>query len=75
MKGKSVRDLGIDSDNTMYINESLSFDTKALLYDTRVKCKTLGYSKIISDNGIIKVKVHDGNGVSWWAKIKQEGSK
>ena len=41
----------------IYLSESLSFDTKVLLYEVRKKCKTLGYTKIITDNGIIKVKV------------------
>ena len=44
----------------MYLNESLSFDTKGLL---RKKCKTLGYEKIITDNGIIEVKVD--NDTKW----------
>ena len=70
MKEKSAKDLGFDSENSILINESLSFDTRTLMFETRKKCKTLGYKKIVTDNGMIKVKTDDGNGVSWWVKIK-----
>lgn len=70
LKNKSAKDLGFDTENSIFVNESLSFDTRYLMFETRKKCKTLGYKKIITDNGVIKVKVDDGNGVTWWRKIK-----
>ena len=56
LKEKSTKDLGFSSENSIFINESLSFDTKKFLFDVRNKCRTLGYSYIITDNGTIKVK-------------------
>ena len=57
LKNKSIKDIGFQNETSIYLNESLSFDTKGLLYEFRKKCETLGYKKIITDNGIIKVKV------------------
>ena len=70
LKSKTAKDLGFDNDNSIFINESLSFDTRSLMFETRKKCRTLGYKKIVTDNGVIKVKVVDENGVTWWRKIK-----
>ena len=53
-----VKDLRFENDETtIYINESLSFDTRKLLHEIRNKCKRLGFKKIITGSGIIKVKV------------------
>ena len=68
LKDKSIKDIGFQNETSIYLNESLSFDTKALLYEVRKKCKTLGYKKIITDNGIIKVKVD-----TKWVKIGNYG--
>ena len=69
LKEKSTKDLGFSSENSIFINESLSFDTKKFLFDVRNKCRTLGYSRIITDNGTIKVKTISSEGVSKWVKI------
>ena len=66
LKEKSIKDMGFQNETSIYLNESLLFDTKGLLYEVRKKCKTLGYKKIITDNGIIKVKV---NNKTKWEKI------
>ena len=52
----------------IYINKSLAFDTKKLLYNVRQKCKELGIKKILTDNGTIKVK--NENPGSRWVSIK-----
>ena len=70
LKSKTAKDLGFDNDNSIFINESVSFDTGSLIFETRKKYRTLGYKKIITDNGVIKVKVDDEYGVTWWRKIK-----
>ena len=63
LKNKSIKDIGFHKDTSIYLNESLSFNTKGLLYEVTKKCRTLGYKKIITDNGIIKVKVD--NDTKW----------
>ena len=70
LKSKTAKDLGSDNDNSIFINESLSFDMRSLMFETRKKCRTLGYKKIVMGNGFIKVKVDDENGVTWWKKSK-----
>ena len=70
LKNKSIKDIGFHKETSIYLNESLSFDTKGLLYEVRKKCKTLGYKKIITDNGIIKVKVDND---TKWKKIGNYG--
>ena len=70
LKNKSSKDIGFQNETSIQLNESLSFDTKGLLYEVRKKCKTLAYKKIIMDNGIIKVKV-DNN--TKWKKIENYG--
>ena len=57
LKNKSIKDFGFHNETSIYLIESLSFDTKGLLYVVRKKCKNLSYKKTITDNGIIKVKV------------------
>ena len=69
LKEKSTKDLGLSSENSIFINESLSFDTKKILFDVRNKCRALGYSCIITDNGAIKVKTISSEGVLKWVKI------
>ena len=66
LKEKSIKDMGFQNETSIYLNESLLFDTKGLLYEVRKKCKTLGYKKIITDNGIIKVKINNN---TKWEKI------
>ena len=70
LKGKSVKDIGFQNETSIYLNESLSFDTKGLLYEVRRKCKALGYKKIITDNGVIKVKVDND---TKWVKVSNYG--
>ena len=65
---KSIKDIGFHNETSIYLNES--FDTKGLLYQVWKKCKTLGYKKIITDNGIIKVKVDND---TKWKKIGNYG--
>ena len=69
-KEKSIKDMGFQNETSIYLNKSLSFDTKGLLHEVRKKCKTLGYKKIITDNGIIKVKVNNN---TKWEKISNYG--
>ena len=40
----------------IYINESLAFDTRKLLREVKTKCREIGYKRVITDNGIIKIK-------------------
>ena len=65
LKNKSIKDIGFHNETSIYLYESLSFDTKGLLH-VRKKCKTLSYKKIITDKEINKVKV-DNN--TKWKKI------
>ena len=69
LKEKSTKDLGFSNENSIFINESLLFDTKKFLFDVRNKCRTLGYSRIITDNTTVKVKTISSEGVSKWVKI------
>ena len=64
LKEKSTKDLGFSNENSIFINESLLFDTKKFLFDVRNKCRTLGYSRIITDNTTVKVKTINSEGVS-----------
>ena len=43
LKNKSIKDIGFHNKTSIYLNKSLSFDTKGLLYEVRKKFKTLGY--------------------------------
>ena len=70
LKNKSIKDISFHNETSIYLNESLSFDTKVLLYEVRKKCKTLCYKKIITDNGIRKVKVCND---TKWNKIGNYG--
>ena len=70
LKDKSVKDIGFQNETSIYLNESFSFDTKGLLYEVRRKCKALGYKKIITDNGVIKVKVDND---TKWVKVSNYG--
>ena len=64
LKGKSTKDLGFQEEKFIYVNESLAFDTKKLLFNVRQKCRELDIKKILTDNGIIKVK-KDNPGSKW----------
>ena len=70
LKNKSIKDIGFHIETSIYLNESLSFGTKGLLYEVRKKCNTLGYKKIITDNEIIKVKLDND---TKWKKISNYG--
>ena len=65
LKNKSIKDIGFYNETSIYLYESLSFDTKGFLH-IRKKCKTLGYKKIFTDKGINKVKVDND---TKWKKI------
>ena len=45
LKNKSAKDLGFDTENSIFVNEFLSFETRYLMFEARKKCKTLGYKK------------------------------
>ena len=64
LKEESTKDLGFSNENSIFINDSLSLDTKKFLFDVRNKCRTSGYFQIITDNGTIKVKTISSKGVS-----------
>ena len=68
LKEKSTKDLVFRSENSIFINESLSFDNKKFLFDDRNKCRTLGYSRNITNNGTTIVKTISSEGVSKWVK-------
>ena len=70
LKDRPIKDIGFHNETLIYVNESLSFDTNGLLYEVRKKCKTLGYKKIITDNGIMKVKVDND---TKWRKVGNYG--
>ena len=69
LKEKSRKDLGYRNETSIYINESLSFDTKKFLLDVRNKSRTLGYNTVIIDKGLIKVKTINENRDNKWVKI------
>ena len=56
--------MGFKEERFIYINESLAFDNKKLLFNVRQKCRELGIKKVITDNRIIKVK-KDIPGSKW----------
>ena len=70
VKNKLIKDIGFQIKTSIYLNESLSFGTKGLLYEVRKKCNTLGYKKIITDNEIIKIKLDND---TKWKKISNYG--
>ena len=45
LNGKTTKDLEFNEEKFIYINESLAFDTKILLFNVRQKCKELGFKK------------------------------
>ena len=69
LKEKSINALGFRNEASIYINESLSFDNKILLFHVRNKSRTFGYNTIITDNGLIKAKTIYENGDDKWVKI------
>ena len=44
LKEKTTKDLGFSNENSIFINESLSFGSKKFLFDVRNKCRTLIFS-------------------------------
>ena len=69
LKEKSINVLGFRNEASIYINESLSFDNKILLFHVRNKSRTFGYNTVITDNGLIKAKRIYENGDDKWVKI------
>ena len=45
-----------DESRYIYMDESLAFDTKSLLHEVRKECKELGIKKILTGNGVTKIK-------------------
>ena len=62
LKEKSIKIPSYNSETYIYINESLSFDSKKLKCHVRKKSRILGYNIFITDNGLIKVKAINKNG-------------
>ena len=59
LKGYTTQDLGFEEKRYIFINESLSFDTRLLMKETMEKCKELGLKRIFTKHGEIKVKKGD----------------
>ena len=59
LKNYTTKDLGFTEECHIFINESLAFDTKKLLLEVWGKCHELGIKKIMTDNGIIKIKCNE----------------
>ena len=57
LKDTTSHDLGYEGPSSaVYINESLAFDTRNLLREVKKKCREIGYKRVITDNGVIKIK-------------------
>ena len=70
LKNLSTKDLRFQEEHYIFINESLVFDTKKLLYEVREKCREIGIKKILTNNGIIKIKCNEHG--SKWESIKNK---
>ena len=70
LKNLSTKDLGFQEEHYIFINESLAFDAKKLLYEVREKSREIGIKKILTDNGIIKIKRNEHG--SKWESIKNK---
>ena len=64
-----TKDLGYTKESSIFINESLSFDNKKLLYNIQNKNRVLGYNKIGTVNGVIKIKALNQEGEPKWVRI------
>ena len=69
MKEKTTKDLEFTKESSIFINKSLSFDNIKLLYDVQNKGRELGYNKIVTDNGAIKIKALNQQGKPKWVRI------
>ena len=69
LKEKMTKDLGYTKESSIFINESLSFDNKKLLYNIQNKSRVLGYNKIVTVNGVIKIKALNQQGEPKWVRI------
>ena len=67
LKEKSIKDLGQRNETSIYINESLPFDTKFFCLMSETNPEHL--ATVITDNGLIKVKTINENGDYKWVKI------
>ena len=57
LKNVTSEEIGYEGPpKAIYINESLAFDTRKLLCEVKTKCREIGYKRVITDNGIIKIK-------------------
>ena len=58
LKDATSHDLGYEGPSSaVYINESLAFDTRNLLREVKKKkCREIGYKRVITENGVIKIK-------------------
>ena len=71
LKGITTADVGLGVDeNSIFINESLAFQTKKLLSEVKKKRREVGYHHIITDNGLIKVKKNKKSRT--WVKISSK---
>ena len=65
LKNITSEELGYEGPSkAIYINESLAFDTRKLLCEVKTKCREIGYKRVITDNGIIKIKKYQ-NSKDW----------
>ena len=57
LKDTTSHDLGYEGPSwAVSINESLAFDTRNLLREVKKKCREIGYKRVITENGAIKIK-------------------
>ena len=65
LKNVMSEELGYEGPpKAIYINESPAFDMRKLLCEVKTKCREIGYKRVITDNGIIKIK-KDQNSKEW----------
>ena len=55
LAGQNFKEIGIDAEK-IFINENLCFSTRQLFYLTNIQRKKLGWERIWTQEGIIKVK-------------------
>ena len=64
-----TKDLRFSEESSIFINKLLSFNNKKLLYNLRNKGRVLGYNKIVTDIGVIKIKALYQQGEPKWVRI------
>ena len=64
LKEKTVKDLGFQEENLIFINKLLGFHTRKLLCDVKQKYREIGIKKIVTDNGVVIVK-REERGSKW----------